>query len=388
MKKHKYDVIVVGGGIIGLSIAYHLLKKNSKLKVAVFESRYFGRGGSTRNAGHFRVHFWTKENTVYAKKSVEMILKFARETGWNPTIHRSGYLWLIGEEDTLEAFKRYDREIWRPLGVGVSFLDIGEVSERYRYLNLEGFISAVYAPQDGKLHHDILVYGYMDGFRRRGGELHIYTPVLSIKTSGGKVSGIDIGTKVIEAENIVVAAGDYTDDLLSPLNIDLPIELNRKELYVSEPYKYFIEPLIIDTRKDSEGLYISQTLRGEVMGSIDYPEVVGDREYNTSLKHYTRYVEKASRLLPSIGGMSVMRVWSGNYVSTVDRSHIIGRDDHWPRGLYVATGFSGHGLMMAAYTGYLMAKHIIDGDIPNDMKPFTPSRFKYGRLINESLVIG
>ncbi len=384
----KYDVIVVGGGVVGLSIAYHILKHRPNTNLLLFESRYLGRGGSTRNAGHFRVHFWTRENTEYAKKSVEMILKFASETGWNPTIHRSGYLWLIGDDETLEAFKRYDRDVWRPLGVGVEFHGSGWISENYPYIDVEGFTSAVYAPQDGKLHHDILVYGYMDGVRRRGGKLNIYTPVLSVKVKSHRVMGVDIGTKIVEADKVVLAAGDYTNEILQPLDIKLPIKLERKELFVSEPYHYFIEPLIIDARHDSDGLYISQTLRGEVMGSVDYPEVVGDKTYSTSLRHYIRFMEKASRLMPMIRNINILRFWSGNYVTTPDHSHIMGRDPEWPENLYVATGFSGHGLMMAPYTGWLMARHVLEDEVPRDMEPFLPTRFREGRLVEEMLVIG
>ncbi len=387
-RKHRYDIVVIGGGVIGFSIAYHLKKMERDVDVVLYESRYPGRGGSTRNAGHFRVHFWSRENTVYAIKSIEMLMRFPGETGWNPTIVRGGYLWLIDDDRVLEAFERYDREVWRGLGVGVEYPSIEDVARRHPYLNLDGFSHAVYAPQDGKLHHDILVYGYMDGFRRRGGDVEIYRPVLGIVVKSGRVLGVDLGDRRVEAEHVVVAAGEYTRDLLDPLGIELPIKAVRKELYVSEPYRPFLDPLVIDTRADADGLYITQTLRGELMGSLDYPHVEGDHSHGTTIRHYRRYAYLAARLMPMIASTTVMRVWSGNYVVTPDNSHIMGRSPEWPEGLYVATGFSGHGLMMAPYTGYLMARHILKGEVHRDMEAFLPTRFEKGRLIGERLVIG
>ena len=382
------DIVVIGGGVVGLSIAYHLKKMDRSLDVAVFERRYLGYGGSTRNASHFRVHFWTYENSLYASKSVKMLMRFGRETGWNPTIMVGGYLWLISDEKVLEAYKDTNERIWRKLGNPVEILDIDEIGRKYPYINTEGFIAGVYGPQDGKLHHDIVVYGYASKFKEYGGEIYQYTPVLGIKVKNGDVKGIDLGNKFVEADTVIVAAGEGSKILFQGIDIELPLKIKRKELYVSEPYQLFLDPLIIDTRDDSLGLYISQSPRGELMGSIDYPEAYDDLTHETTLEHYIKYSSLLSRLIPILKYSTVMRCWSGNYVTTPDNSHIMGRDDEWPTGLYIATGFSGHGFMLAPYTGYLLAKYLIEDKIPQDMEPYLPDRFRKKRLINESLVIG
>ena len=384
----KYDVCIIGGGVVGLAIAYYLKRFDEKLSIALYEKRYFGYGGSTRNAGHFRVHFWTYENSLYASESVKLLIKFMGETGWNPTIVRSGYLWLIGDEDLWRVYKEANERIWKKLGNPVRFMDIDRVGKLYPYLNLNGFIGAVYGPQNGKLHHDIVVYGYLDRFKKLGGDAYPYTPVVKIRVGNGRVKGVDLGYKVIECEKIVVAAGEGSKYLFQTLDIDIPIVIKRKELYVSEPYSLFIDPLIIDTREDSLGLYVTQTLRGELMGSIDYPEAIDDLTHETTLKHYTVYAKKLVRLIPIMKYSTIMRCWSGNYVTTPDNSHIMGRDPEWPEGLYISTGFSGHGFMLAPYTGFLMARHLIYGETPNTMEPYTPDRFRMGKYVRESLVIG
>ena len=384
----RVDIAIIGGGVIGLSIAYHLKKLDKKRKIAVFERRYIGYGGSTRNASHFRVHFWTYENSLYASKSVEMLKKFGGETGWNPTIMLGGYLWLISDEKILRAFRNSNEKIWRKLGNPVEFLDIEEIKRRYPYINLDGFIGGVFGPQDGKLHHDIVVYGYARSFLKMDGEIYQYTPVTDILVKDNRVVGINLGNKTVETREVVVAAGEGSKILLEDIGIDLPIRIIRKELYVSEPYSLFLDPLVIDTREDSRGLYISQSPRGELMGSIDYPEAYNDFSHETTLTHYLEYSKLLGRLIPILRYSTIMRCWSGNYVSTPDNSHIMGRDDEWPEGLYVVTGFSGHGFMMAPYTGYLMAKYLIREEMPREMAPYTPDRFRKRKLLGETLVIG
>jgi len=384
----KYDYIIVGGGIVGLSIAYHILKFDRSKSVLVLEKRYVGSGASTRNGSHFRVHFWSEENVRFAVKSREMILRIGSETGWNPIIMLGGYLWLICSEDILRAYEETNRRIWSRYNVPVKFLDISEIYKLFPYINTDGFIAGVYGPQDGKLHHDFVTFGYYYGFRKLGGKVLEYTPATKVLFKDGSVYGVETPKGVIEGDNIVVAAGDHSKYIMSIVDVDLPLVNERKELWVSEPVSLFIKPLIVDLRSDSMGLYIAQSPRGEVMGSIDYPKVQEDLEYNVSLDHFRMFSRLAIRLIPTLKYLRIMRTWSGSYVMSPDHSHILGRDDEWPEGLYVATGYSGHGFMMAPYTGYVMAKYLLTGEIPEDMKPYLPTRFKYKKLIKETMVIG
>ncbi len=124
------------------------------------------------------------------------------------------------------------------------------------------------------------------------------------------------------------------------------------------------------------------------MGSISYPKIYGEKPLNTTLAFLSKWSSAIARILPAIRNIRVMRVWSGYYVVSPDKSHILGRDDEWPEGLYVNTGYSGHGFMMAPFSGYLLARNILYGEVPKDMKPFLPDRFRKGKTINEPMVVG
>ncbi len=384
----KYDIIIVGGGVIGLSIAYYLKKESPSMKIAVYEAKYIGYGASTRNGSHIRVHFWSEPNVVFAIKSRKLMLSLGSETGWNPIPYIGGYLWLIYDEETYQTYRSTDKDIWKKYGVGVEFMDPSEVVEKYPYLNVGRLIAGVFGREDGKIHHDFVTYAYAHKFMEKKGIINEYTPVQKILIDGNRVKGVIVSGKTIEARKVVIAAGAWSKRIMKDIGIDLPLTPARKELSVLEPVKFFIKPLIIDMREDSRGLYVCQTPRGEVMGSVDYPEIRGTYEFNNTLKYLSTYAKAVTRLIPSLRKLRVLRVWSGDYNISIDHSHIMGRDEEWPEGLYVATGYSGHGFMMAPYTGYLMSKYILNDYIHRDMEPFLPNRFREGKLIKEVMVIG
>ncbi len=384
----KRDYVIIGGGIIGLSIAYYLMKKKPNLKVTVLEKKYVGYGASTRNGSHIRVHFWSRENTIFAIESRKLMIKFASELGWNPILIFGGYLWLIFDEETLKIYEDVNRKLWRKLDVPVSFLDKTQVKEKYPYINIDGLITGVLGPQDGKIHHDFVTLGYYYGVKKRGGEVFEYTPADKIVIENNSVKGVLSGSKMIESDNVIVAAGAWSKGLFEDINIELPLTPVRKEQGVMEPTKLFIAPLIVDTRSSSQGLYICQTPRGEVMGSVDYPEVKNKYEFTNTMKYLSTFARHAINLIPALRHLSFLRIWSGDYNVSPDHSQILGRDELWPDGLYVATGFSGHGFMMAPYVGVTMSDYLIDGVKDKVMKAYFPDRFRKGRLIHETMIIG
>lgn len=380
--------MIIGGGVIGLAIAYYLIKRRPGLKISVIEKRYVGYGASTRNGSHIRVHFWSEENVRFAIESWRMMRNFARELGWNPILYLGGYLWLIYDEETLKTYETVNNRLWSRHGFPVEFLDKDDVERLYPYLNVDGLYAAVLGRHDGKVHHDFITLGYYYGFKKLGGEVLDYTEAREIVVEGDEVKGVVTDKGVISSDSVVVAAGAWSKQFFDDLGIDLPLEPVRKELCVLEPTEFFIKPLIIDMREESQGLYICQTPRGEIMGSVDYPHVVGEYKFNNTLKYLATFSRHAVKLIPALRYLSFLRIWSGDYNVTPDHSHILGRDEWWPEGLYIATGYSGHGFMLAPYTGSTMAEYILDGVVPRDLKPYLPNRFREKRLIHETMVIG
>ncbi|MGC8932710.1 MAG: NAD(P)/FAD-dependent oxidoreductase [Candidatus Methanodesulfokora sp.] len=379
----KYDVVVIGGGVVGLATAYHLAKKG--IKGAVFEKGYVGCGSTTRSASRFRVHFWSEENTRFAIESRKRMLSLAKMTKWNPLPITGGYLWVIYDEDVMRAYKTNNDTLWSKLGVAGRLMEREEVKEMYPYLNLEGVIGAFYGPQDGQVHHDFVTYGYCSAAMRNGFEVYEGADVQSIMVSGSSVAGVSVNGKVVKAKRVVVCAGAWSNNILSSAGVQLPMVPERKELCVTEPFKRRIEPLIINTKRN---FYVGQSIRGEIMGSVEYPEVRGFVELRNTLKWAARFSRALVEMIPSLRYARMMRMWSGYYEVTPDHSHILGRDPDWPDGLYVGTGFSGHGFMMAPFAGEVLADYVAEDRVHPLMKPYLPTRFKEGREIKETMVIG
>lgn len=377
------DAVVVGAGIAGLATAYYLARRG--LSVVVFEKNYVGSGSSTRNAGRYRVHFGNRENTEFAIRAIRKLESLSGELGWNGIFERQGYLWLIRRKEVLRRFEELNEKLWKPLGVPVRILTIDEVRDRFPYINTRGIIGAVFGPQDGAFHHDYVIMGYYTRALDLGVTVLEYSEVKNVGVESGRIVSVSSSNAFVRTRDVIFAAGAWTGGLMkSLLGIDLPIKPVRREIGITEPIKPFINTYIIDTETN---FYIGQTMRGEVLGSVELEGVEGLLPYGNTLNWLTAWARETVRLIPSLRGIRVMRVWSGYYEMTPDSSHVMGRLDSWPEGVYVLSGFSGHGFMFAPYAAELLVKYVVDGVVDPLMRPFLPHRFITGNLIKEMLVI-
>jgi len=376
--------LIVGGGIVGLTTAYNIALQGVR-EVAVVEQSYIASGASTRNAGHFRVHFWTPENTRFAIESNERLIEFVSRIGRDPEIHRGGYLWLLCTEEQVKSYERSNDKLWSRMGVPGKFLTPEEISEKYPYVNVEDVVSGFLGPQDGKMNPNIVALSYYEKDRELGVRFLTYTKAEKILINGRKVKGVQTTNGFLEAEKILIAAGGWTSELLKTADIDLPVEPERKEIGVTEPIKCFINPEVISLKTNA---YVGQMLHGEIIGTIEYPIVKGLVPLVNTLDWSRAFAKSISELIPLTKHLMILRSWSGYYAMTPDHSHILSRDPEWPENLYVATGFSGHGFMMAPLAGELMAKNILYDEVDELIKPFLPTRFEEGNLIHEIMVIG
>ena len=377
------DAVVVGAGIVGLATAYYLARRG--LSVVVFERNYVGGGSSTRNAGRYRVHFGNRENTEFAIKAIKRLESLSGELGWNGIFERPGYLWLVRREEVLKRYEELNNELWKPLGIPVQILTVDEVKDRFPYINTKGIVGAVFGPQDGAFHHDYIVMGYYTKALDLGVNILEYSEVRGVGIESGRVVNASSSNAFVRTRSIVFAAGAWTGELMkSLLNIDVPIRPVRREIGITEPIRPLINTYVIDTETN---FYVGQTIRGEVLGSVELEDGEGFLPYGNTLNWLTSWAREVVRLIPSLRNIRVMRIWSGYYEMTPDRSHIMGRLDSWPEGVYVLSGFSGHGFMFGPYAAELLVKYMVDGVMDPLMRPFLPQRFVTGNLIKEALVI-
>jgi sarcosine oxidase subunit beta len=376
-------VVIVGSGIMGLSSAYNLAKLGVK-DIVILEKEYLSYGSTVRSASRFRVHFWTEENSKFAIESKKIMVKLSSITGWNMIITTGGYLWLLFTEEQVKAFREKNK-MWERLGIPGEFLSPSEIKEKYPYIYTDDVLEGFFGPQNGSCFHNYVAFGYYKAAAKLGAKLFERSPVERVLVENNKVVGVMLPNGKVEADVVLLTAGAWTDELLRGLGIELPTEPERKEMALTESYKYFIEPLVIDFGTSA---YVGQALKGEILGSIEVPVKSGLLPLENTLDFLVKWAKAVYKRFPVLRGAKIMRCWSGYYSMSADSSHIMGRDPDWPEGLYVAYGDSGHGFMMGPLIGKLLAKNILYGEVDELMRPFLPTRFKEGKLVPEKLVIG
>jgi len=377
-------VAIIGGGIVGLSIAYNLVKKGER-DVVIIDRKHIGYGSSTRSVAQFRTHFWADENALFAIESRKILLKAGGQLNFNPLVESNGYLWLLYDDEILEAYHRRNMR-WSELGVAGRLLSPEDVRVIHPYINTQGMTGAFYGPQNGRLHHDFLMFGYRNAILKEGGKVLEYLEAKKLLMNGNRIRAIETSSEPIEANKVVVAAGVWSNEILQTVGLQLPITPERKEVCVTEPMKPFIKTFVINTKLKS--FLIAQTLRGEGIGSLDHPPVKGTLQPGNTIEFLREFSRAAIATIPALRKARMLRVWSGFYEVTPDHSHILGRNPEWPESLYVAAGFSGHGLMMAPLVGKVMAELLLEEKVHPLMKPYSPTRFEEGKEIRETLVIG
>ncbi len=371
---------VVGGGVAGLFTAYYLVREGF-CDIVVFEKRYVGSGGSYRCATGIRASFTSREHILLMKHSIELWREFSIEH--NVAYERGGYIWLLTRESDLEAFKGYVG-FQNSLGVPTRFLDPEEVRDYVPSINTDNILAGVYDPLAGKaccFETVLTLYKYL---REHGVKFYTSTCVEKIVVENNCVKGVVTNRGFYEADKVLVAAGYGSREILKTTGIDLPLENLPRHALVTERYREHFKPLLIDWSSSS---YIVQVKDGNFLIGAEVPENPGNPLSNR-IDFLYQAANTWTRYLPWLANVHILRYWTGYYVMTPDHHPVIGPIDE-VNGLYVATGFSGHGFMIAPVTGLNMAYWILH-DKPYDSIASNLSyrRLVEGRLIKEVAVFG
>ncbi|PMB75902.1 MAG: FAD-binding oxidoreductase [Fervidicoccus fontis] len=378
---------IIGGGVVGLSVAMNLAIANGKGNdICLFESKYLGYGSSLRNAGRFRVHFGDENNLEFAIESSKYLNSLSKITGMNVLFAKTGYLWIASDEASYNILKNAN-STFKKWGVPLTEIPSEELYKKYKFLRKRNeIISGFLGKEDGTIHPDSVIFGMARKCKSLKVNIFEHSNVEDISIRSGKVESIKVNGSKVETERVIIANGAWMTFFSEKLGLNLPIEPVRKEISVTEPFAYRIEPFIVDS---SLHTYVSQTLKGEIIGSTSTgAEPKGLVELGNSFLWLKKYAERLSRILAGAERIRIIRAWSGYYEMTPDRSHVVGRSNDWPEELYVIGGFSGHGFMLGPLAGKLMAEYIFTGTMPRLLRPYSPERFKTGKLINETFVIG
>jgi sarcosine oxidase, subunit beta len=377
------DVVIVGAGIMGLATAYHLAKDHPRRRILVLDAGYLCGGASGRNGGGVRAQWSSEANVRLMQESLRLCKQFAGEHRINTWFRQGGYLFLARDEQRASELS-HSVELQRRLGLETRLIDAAEARRLVPQLEPRGVLAASFNADDAVVFPWPFVWGYAEGARALGVDVHTFCRVDAIETSRGRVSGVVTERGPVRAPVVVNACGAYSPALARSVGVELPTKPHRHEICASEPLKPFLGPLVADL---GSGLYFSQSTRGELVGGIGNPKTPAGASQASSLRFLALYSRALIGTCPSLSSLKIQRQWAGLYDLSPDHAPIVGPVDEVP-GLLLASGFMGHGFMMAPAVGKRLARAIATGETPEPFGAWALRRFKLGTAVSEAMIIG
>ena len=377
------DVVIIGGGISGVAIAYNLAKKGVK-NIVVIEKSYLASGATGRCGAGVRQQWGTEMNCRVAMESIKFFETANEELQYDRDIEfkQGGYLIVASTEKEDLQFQK-NVALQRSLGMEVEYMTPKEATRIVPYLNTENLTSATFCQKDGHLNPFLATDAYAKAAERLGVEIYTYTEVIGINTKNGKVTGVLTNVGEIFTNTVVNAAGGYSKNIADMVNIDIPVYSERHQILVTEPVEQMQGPMVMSF---SLNIYCQQTPHGSfIMGRGDDKEP-RDLRVSSSWQFLDEMAKTVTNLLPPLGNLRLVRQWAGLYNMTPDRQPIYGAVDG-VEGFYLAVGYSGHGFMFAPMTGLLMSEIILGEKTSIDISSLDLGRFKRNELVFEPSVV-
>jgi sarcosine oxidase subunit beta len=376
---------------MGLAIAYHLARLGVT-NVIVVDRSYLCGGASGRNGGGVRAQWSSEANIQLMQESVQMCRDFAFEMKINVWFRQGGYLFLARTEDKRRALEE-SVKLQNENGLSTRMLTPSEARAIVPELDTDGIVAASYSPDDGVVFPWPFVWGFAQAAQKLGVRVRTFTEVVGFESHGTTIDGVvvkDVATGaagasyVIETHKVVNACGAWSPAVARMLGVELPNKPHRHEICSTEPLKPWLKPLVADL---SDGLYFSQSTRGEIVGGVGQERVPSGLNQESSFAFLGKYARALTRACPVLGDVKVLRQWAGCYDITPDANPIVGPVDE-VESFFQASGFMGHGFMMAPVMGKRIAEQIVH---PSDSELFARwnlRRFKEGKLLSEAMIIG
>ncbi|MGA2531436.1 MAG: FAD-binding oxidoreductase [Candidatus Aminicenantales bacterium] len=377
------DIAIIGGGIIGVSAAYHLAKKGADV-ILLERNRFFGEESTAKAAGGVRAHFGTEINVRLSQISIAEFEGFEAETGYPSSLVRTGYLFVLTREPLLRAFQA-KLPMWDRLGVRTEWWSGDDVRKRLPMMRWDDALTGVWGPDDGLADPGSVVQGYVSAGSRAGARFFGNAEVSAIRTAGGRVESVLTSAGEVATRRVVIAAGAWSGQVGRLAGADIPIVPSRRQIMVTAatPEIPADFPFVTEFarslyfHREGPGLLIGMSNPGQTPG---FDQTIDEDWQLTTL-------EAAAGRMPRLEQTGIARRWAGLYEMTPDHHPLLGPVGVVD-GLYIIAGFSGHGFMHGPAAGLIAAEEILDGKATSlDPTPLRPERFARGAAIHEDLVI-
>ena len=379
--KNQYNIVIIGGGVHGLAIAYYLGKLGVR-NIAVLEKSYIGSGGSGRNTAIVRSNYRTPEGVTFYDESVKLYEDLSIELGYNVLFAQNGHMTLAHTESGINGL-RVRAEVNKLLNVNSRVIGPAEIKEIVPAIDISSRLryqihAALYHPPGGIIRHDAVVWGYAREADRLGVSIHPGTEAIGIGISNGQVTSVKTNRGEIKTGTVVNATAGFCSIVSKMAGVSLPITTHPLQAMVSEPLTPFLDCVIVSATLH---IYISQTDRGElVIGSEIDPYVTYN--HRSTLPFLQNSAAHVVELFPCLKKVRVLRQWAGLCDMTPDYSPIIGPVPGL-KGFFLDVGWGTYGFKAAPVAGKRTAELIATGKTPAILEPFALSRFWNDELVGE-----
>jgi sarcosine oxidase subunit beta len=364
------EVVIIGGGVMGVSIAFHLAEAGVT-DVLLLEANALGSGSTCKAAGGVRAQFSDRVNIELGARSLRAFESFGTRPGGEIDLRQVGYLFLLDDPETVAAFER-NVALQNSLGVPSRLISPEEALSLSPLITTDGLLAAAYSPQDGHCTPEAVVLGYATAARALGARLVTGTEVTGIAASGRDEFVVRTATHSVRTGTVVCAAGAWSAEVGSWVGTQLPVTPLRRQIVVT-PAVAELPPRLPMTIDFSTTLYFHREGPGLLVGMSDPQEQPG---FNLSPSDdwLPRLSEAIARRAPRLAGYGVASGWAGLYEDSPDHNALIGETVPAGRFLY-ATGFSGHGFLMAPAVGEVIRDMYLGRTPPVDVSPLDAGRF-------------
>lgn len=377
------QIVIIGGGIMGLSVAYHLALCGLR-DVVVLERSYLNAGASGRNGGGVRCQFSTETNVRLMQESLAMCRDFAHELGINIWLRQGGYLFLAQTPAHLATLEKHIA-LQNRLGVPTRLVSPAEAGRLAPHLAVDDIRGAAFNPDDGVIFPWPFLWGYADRARALGVHVATFTPATELEVAAGRIVAVQTPRGRIACDLVINAAAAWAKEIAAQVGVALPNKPERHEILVTESFKPFLGPLVTEM---GTGLYFSQSMRGELVAGLGDPEQPEGVEMRSSLRYLTRASRALVARMPILAGVKVVRQWAGCYDVTPDGNPIVGEVEG-VGGFFQLNGFVGHGFMMAPAVGKRVAAYLAQGKNDPWLTQNRLARFAHPETLErETMIIG
>jgi sarcosine oxidase subunit beta len=381
------DVVIIGGGIVGSSIAYHLTNAGCTDVLIVEREPQQGMGSTAKSMGGVRAQFATPINIRMSLYSIDLFSRFEEVTGHTAGYKPHGYLFVANSERHLDYLKTNLRQQQACGLKNAEMVTREDIQKTVPQLIADDVVGGSFCPTDGFVDPYSVMTGFARRARERGARLWLETEVTGIDIQNSKVAGVQTSRGYVSAPAVVNAAGPWAAGVARLAGVDLPVEPLRRQIVKTEPFEQLSSalPMVIDM---SSGFHFRPEGSSFLLAWPDPEQTHGfrtDFDYGFIEKILTHAVNR----VPVFADVEVnpRRCWAGMYEMTPDHHAIIGRAPGID-GMFLANGFSGHGVMHSPATGKIVSELIVTGESSfADAPKLRAERFAEGNLLEETAVL-